>query len=115
MIILVYFKLSLAKIIILFILFFVIKSNISSAQLINDINEATVFTINEYISDEYGINLASKVKSQVLIRAWFKWMKDLDYKKYAWYKEYKKILVTGKLFLKMQKIICFKLLTSFKT
>lgn len=88
MIILVYFKLGLLKIIrliiLILILFFSIESNVFSNQLINDINEATVFTINEYISDEYGINLAAKVKSQVLIRAWFKWMTDIDYEKHSW-------------------------------
>lgn len=38
-----------------------------------DIQEAAVYTINETIDLPYGIALARKVGSDVLIRGWFKW------------------------------------------
>ncbi|MGQ9732507.1 MAG: hypothetical protein ACUVX8_14695, partial [Candidatus Zipacnadales bacterium] len=40
---------------------------------VRDICEAVVYTINEYTSGDYGIDLARKVGSEVLVRAWFKW------------------------------------------
>ena len=43
------------------------------ARPVADINDAAVFTMNEEINTPYGIALARKVSSDLLIRAWFKW------------------------------------------
>jgi hypothetical protein len=43
------------------------------AQPVEDIGQAVVYTINETILSEDGIDLARKAGSDVLIRAWFKW------------------------------------------
>jgi len=40
---------------------------------VKDLNDAAVFTINEHTNSDYGVNLAKKLGSDVLIRAWFKW------------------------------------------
>ncbi len=44
-----------------------------SQKPIERIEEAAVFSVNEFIHSPYGIWLARKVGSDVLIRAWFKW------------------------------------------
>lgn len=38
-----------------------------------DINDAVVYTINEPTVSDYGLDLARKAGSDVLIRGWFKW------------------------------------------
>jgi len=38
-----------------------------------DIRDAVVYTVNESTRSAYGLDLASKVGSEVMIRAWFKW------------------------------------------
>jgi len=53
------------------------------AKPVEDIREAAVFTINESIHGDYGIELARKVGSDVLIRGWFKWHNARDYAKAA--------------------------------
>jgi len=49
------------------------------AEPVSDINDAVVYTINEGIRSNYGIELAEKVGSDVLVRAWFKWYNALDW------------------------------------
>ena len=41
-----------------------------------DINQAVVFTINNRTTSDYGIELARKAGTDVLIRGWFKWGED---------------------------------------
>ena len=53
------------------------------AKPVADINDAAVYTINEYIRGDYGIALARKVGSDVLVRAWFKWSNAPDWAKMA--------------------------------
>lgn len=53
------------------------------AEPVADINDAVVYTINEGIRSDYGIELASKVGSDVLVRGWFKWHNALDWSKMA--------------------------------
>ena len=48
-----------------------------------DIRDAAVYTINEYIHSDYGIELARKAGSDVLIRGWFKWHNAPDWAKFA--------------------------------
>jgi len=48
-----------------------------------DIAEAAVYTVNESIQTERGLELARKTGSDVLIRAWFKWRHADDYSKRA--------------------------------
>ena len=38
-----------------------------------DIRDAVVFTINEYTSSDYAVDVAKKIGSDCLIRGWFKW------------------------------------------
>jgi hypothetical protein len=40
---------------------------------VQDIGDAVVYTINEGTRSSYGLDLARKVGSEVMIRAWFKW------------------------------------------
>lgn len=40
---------------------------------VRDINEAVVFTVNEFTASDDAVALARKVGSDVLIRGWFKW------------------------------------------
>ena len=43
------------------------------AEPVRDIREAAVYTINEYTDGDYGVEVARKVGSDMLIRGWFKW------------------------------------------
>jgi hypothetical protein len=52
-------------------------------QPVGDIREAMVFTMNEAIDSEYGLMLARKAGSDVLVRGWFKWHQAEDYAKLA--------------------------------
>ena len=49
----------------------------------DDIRQAVVYTINETILSDDGIDLARKTGSDVLIRGWFKWGAAPDYAKLA--------------------------------
>lgn len=40
---------------------------------VRDIGDAVVFTINEYTSSDYAVDVAKKIGSDCLIRGWFKW------------------------------------------
>ncbi|MEN6346390.1 MAG: hypothetical protein ABFE16_13910 [Armatimonadia bacterium] len=40
---------------------------------VQDIRDAVVYTVNEDTASDYGVTLARKVGSDVLIRGWFKW------------------------------------------
>ena len=53
------------------------------AQPVQDIRNAVVYTVNECVHSDYGVTLARKVGSDVLVRAWFKWHNARDYAKYA--------------------------------
>jgi len=53
------------------------------ARPVADVADAAVFTINESIHSDYGLALARKVGSDVLIRGWFKWRDARDYAKSA--------------------------------
>jgi len=48
-----------------------------------EITQAIVYTVNESIQDDYGLSLARKAGSDVLIRAWFKWHDAPDWAKLA--------------------------------
>lgn len=50
-------------------------------QPVADITQAAVYTMNEFIDTDYGMELARKVGSDVLIRGWFKWNRAHDYAK----------------------------------
>ena len=50
---------------------------------VDDINDAIVYTVNEHIHSPYGIMLARKVGSDVLIRAWFKWGNAPNWSRYS--------------------------------
>ncbi|MDD4870206.1 MAG: hypothetical protein PHR77_06565 [Kiritimatiellae bacterium] len=52
-------------------------------QPVEDIRQAIVYTINETILSDEGIDLARKTGSDVLIRGWFKWHNASDYAKLA--------------------------------
>ncbi|GBC99720.1 hypothetical protein HRbin17_02251 [bacterium HR17] len=45
--------------------------------------DAVVFSINEFIHTPYGLWLARKVGSDVLLRAWFKWGNAPDWRKFS--------------------------------
>ncbi|NUQ00775.1 MAG: hypothetical protein HUU35_13070, partial [Armatimonadetes bacterium] len=51
------------------------------ATPVSDINQAVVYTVNEYTFDDYGLSLARKVGADVLIRGWFKWNRSPDHSK----------------------------------
>jgi len=53
------------------------------ARPVEDIRRVVVFTINETIHSDDGIDLARKTGSDVLIRGWFKWGTAPDYAKLA--------------------------------
>lgn len=55
-----------------------------AAEPVTDIKDATVFTIDEQITDAAGLALASKVKSHVLVRGWFRWENAGNYDSYKW-------------------------------
>ncbi|MFP4058010.1 MAG: hypothetical protein ACLF0G_14170 [Candidatus Brocadiia bacterium] len=46
---------------------------------VDDIRQAVAYTINESIHSRYGVELARKVGSDVLVRAWFRWRDARDY------------------------------------
>jgi len=46
-----------------------------------DINDCTVWTLNEYIRTKQKAELAASVRSDFLMRAWFKWRNARDYQK----------------------------------
>jgi len=48
-------------------------------QPVTDINNAVVYTINDPTLPDYGISLAKKVGSDMLIRGWFKWHNARNY------------------------------------
>ncbi|MFW6163254.1 MAG: hypothetical protein ACODAJ_10845, partial [Planctomycetota bacterium] len=50
---------------------------------VEDLRDAAVFTVNEDIHGAYGLDLARKVGSDVLVRAWFKWHNAPDWSKFA--------------------------------
>jgi hypothetical protein len=52
-------------------------------QPIEDIRRAMVYTINETIQTDDGLDLARKTGSDVLIRGWFKWGTPPDYARLA--------------------------------
>jgi hypothetical protein len=52
------------------------------AQPVADIADAMVFTMNEEINTPYGMTLARKTCSDLLIRAWFKWHNAPDWSRY---------------------------------
>jgi hypothetical protein len=49
---------------------------------VEDIRDAVVYTINERIESDYGLSLARKVGSDVLVRGWFKWRDAPDWSKF---------------------------------
>jgi hypothetical protein len=53
------------------------------AQPADDIRQAVVYSINETILSDDGIDLARKTGSDVLVRGWFKWGTAPDYAKLA--------------------------------
>ena len=53
------------------------------AEPVQDIGQAVVYTIQETMRSEDGIDLARKTGSDVLIRSWFKWGTAPDYAKMA--------------------------------
>ena len=53
------------------------------ARPVQDIRQAVVYTINETILSDDGIDLARKTGSDVLIRGWFKWGTAPDFAKLA--------------------------------
>ena len=52
-------------------------------QPVEDIRRAIVYTINETIQTDDGLDLARKTGSDVLIRGWFKWSTPPDYARLA--------------------------------
>lgn len=48
------------------------------ARPVERIEDAAVYTINEFIESAYGLELARKVGSDVLVRGWFKWRNAPD-------------------------------------
>lgn len=48
-------------------------AQLQRAAPVGDIRDAVIYTINEGTRSAYGMNLARKVGSEVMIRAWFKW------------------------------------------
>ena len=50
---------------------------------VEDIRQAAVFTVHETIGSAYGLGLARKVGSDVLVRAWFKWHNAADWPRSA--------------------------------
>lgn len=46
---------------------------------VEDIRDAVVYTVNEYIDSDRGIRAAHKTGSDVLIRGWFKWHDAQDW------------------------------------
>ncbi len=59
-----------------------VPASVRRAQPVNDISEAMVFTMNEEINSPYGMALARKTCSDVLVRAWFKWHNAPDWSGY---------------------------------
>jgi len=53
------------------------------AQPVNDIRQAVVYTIQEPIDSDYGVSVARKVGSDVVIRGWFKWRGAPDWSSLA--------------------------------
>lgn len=47
-----------------------------------NVDQAVVYTVDELIQTPYAMELARKVSSEVLIRAWFKWRRAPDWSKY---------------------------------
>ncbi len=58
-----------------------ISTSTTYANLINSIEEATVFTMNEPIITTATLALAKKFKTHVVLRGWFRWANALDYEK----------------------------------
>lgn len=56
----------------------------AQAQEVCDIAKATVFSVNEYVNNKDGLDLALSVPSEVLIRPWFRWRNAANYEKDAW-------------------------------
>ncbi|MCX7009493.1 MAG: hypothetical protein NTY53_19990, partial [Kiritimatiellaeota bacterium] len=59
-----------------------VPASLRRTQPVADINDATVFTMNEEINSPYGMALARKTDSDLLIRAWFKWHNAPDWSRY---------------------------------
>lgn len=53
------------------------------ARPVEDIRDATVYTVQEPIDSDYGLMAARKVGSDVVIRGWFKWNNADDYGRLA--------------------------------
>ena len=53
------------------------------AKPVADIRDAVVYTVNESIHSDYGLALARKVGSDVLVRGWFKWHEAPDWARFA--------------------------------
>ncbi len=45
---------------------------------VEDIADAVVYTMNEFIRSDYGLRLAAKTGSDVFVRGWFKWREAPD-------------------------------------
>lgn len=50
---------------------------------VEDIRDATVYTVQEPVDSDYGLMAARKVGSDVVIRGWFKWQNADDYSRLA--------------------------------
>ncbi len=48
-------------------------ADLRRTEPIRHIEDAVVFTINEYTASSYAVNVAKKIGSDCLIRGWFKW------------------------------------------
>ena len=55
-----------------------------AAGQVRSVSDATVFTMNEYIQTQQEVDRANSVKSDFLMRAWFKWGKARDYQADKW-------------------------------
>ncbi len=53
------------------------------ARPVEDIRDATVYTVQEPVDSDYGLAAARKVGSDVVIRGWFKWNQADDYGRLA--------------------------------
>lgn len=51
----------------------VFPADLRRSSPVTNLNDAAVFTVNDTTSSEYGVDLASRAGSDVLIRGWFKW------------------------------------------
>jgi hypothetical protein len=59
------------------------QAELRRSSPVDDIRLAVVYTVNEPIHSQYGIDSAKATGSDVLIRGWFKWHTAPDWSKYA--------------------------------